>query len=89
MFRPLNCRILIKPDKLEKETASGIIIATKNEERPVTGLVILDGEIVENGKVGIIKKGDRVIFSKFGYDEVEIGKELYYVVSSDNILGIF
>jgi chaperonin GroES len=36
-----------------------------------------------------VKVGDKVMFSKYGYDEVTIGDEEYYVVSENNILGTF
>lgn len=81
MFQPLNNRVLIKPEENQKTTASGIIIASKIEEKPVTGIVV-----VGNSLVG---QGNRVLFSKFGYDEVEIEGELHYVVSEFNLLGIF
>lgn len=78
-FSPLNNRILVEPDKGEKQTASGIILP--NEEKPLTGTVITGNKEV--------KKGDKIIFSRFGYDEVKIDGILYYVVSDFNILGIF
>lgn len=79
MFKPLNNRILIKPFK-ESITESGIFLA-EGKEKPVKGVVE-----VGNKKV---KKGDTVLFSKFGFDEVEIEKEIYYVVADFSILGIF
>ena len=36
-----------------------------------------------------VKKGDKIVFSKFGYDEVKIDDKLYYVVSDFNLLGVF
>ena len=78
MFKPLNNRILVEPEIGEKQTASGIIISN-NEEKPVNGIVMVGNQDV--------KKGDKVIFSKFGYDEVKIEGKLYYIVSDFNILG--
>ena len=79
-FRPLNNRILVEPEIGEKTTASGIILNAK-EEKPVIGTVIVGNKDV--------KKGDKIIFSKFGYDEVKIDDKLYYVVSDFNLLGVF
>lgn len=80
MFKPIHNRCLIEPEEKPNETASGIFIAEKIVEKPVIGTV----------KVGNndVKAGDRVLFSKFGYDEVTIDGVLYYVVSDINILGI-
>ncbi len=80
MFRPLNNRILVKPEAKPNETSSGIILAEKVEEKPVIGTVVVGNSDV--------KKGNRVLFSKFGYDEVTIDDVLYYVCSDFNILGI-
>lgn len=81
MFKPLNGRVLIKPDeRVEKTTISGIIIPEK-DEKPITGVVVSGGEAV--------KTGERVTFSKFGYDQVTIEHELYYVVTEATILGVF
>ena len=80
MFQPLNNRVLIKPEEKPNETASGIVLAEKVAEKPVIGLVVVGNKDV--------KTGDRVLFSKFGYDEATIEGELHYVVSDFNILGI-
>ena len=79
MFKPLNNRILVKPDTISNETESGILLGEVNE-KPVSGTVVVGGELV--------KKGDSIIFSKFGFDETTIDKEIYYVVSEANVLGI-
>jgi len=79
MFKPLNNRILVKPDEIAKETESGILLGDSNE-KPVRGEVIVGNDIV--------KKGDNIFFSKFGFDEVNIDGDIYYVVAEHNILGI-
>jgi chaperonin GroES len=79
MFKPLNNRILVKPHALPNETLSGIMLGDP-KEKPVTGTVVVGNDI--------IKKGDNILFSKFGFNEFEIDKEVYYVVSETNILGI-
>ena len=80
-FNPLNDRVLVQPDKEEDRTSSGIILVHNKEEKPVSGTVVVGGKLV--------KKGRRILFSKFGFDEVTIDKEIYYVVSESNILGIY
>ena len=80
MFKTLNNRILVEPEKGEKTTSSGIIIPDK-DEKPVIGTVVAGNKDV--------KKGNKIIFSKFGYDEVKIEDKLYYIVSDFNILGVF
>jgi len=79
MFKPLNNRILVKPTELPNETSSGIMLGDP-KEKPVTGTVVVGNDI--------IKKGDNILFSKFGFDEFEIDNVVHYVVSETNILGI-
>lgn len=80
MFKPLNGRVLIEPEQAEKVSEHGIILA-EAKENPVIGTVLTDGVDV--------KKGDRVVFSKFGYDEVELEKRTLFLVSEATILGIY
>lgn len=80
MFQPLNNRVLIKPEEKSLETGSGLVLSEKVAEKPVIGKVVVGNKDVV--------AGNRVLFSKFGYDELTLEGELYYVVSDFNILGI-
>jgi len=91
---PLGDRIVVQPSAKEgeKKLASGIIIPeTVDKEKPAQGTVIATGPgKYEDGKrVPMqVKVGDQVLFSKYGYDEVKIDGEAYYILSESNILGI-
>ncbi len=93
-FSPLGDRIVVKPAPKggEKTLASGIIIPeTVDKERPAQGTVVAVGPgKYENGtRIPLqVKTGDVVIFSKYGYDEVKIEGEEYYLLSESNVLGI-
>lgn len=80
-LHPVNNRVVVKPDEAETKTDFGLLIQKEVVEKPTTGVVSIG-----NKK---IKSGQRILFSKFGYDEVVIDKELLYVISEHNILGIF
>ena len=80
-IKPLNNRILVKPEKGEKTTISGLIIPDLEKEKPVIGSVVVGNKE--------IKAGDTIVFSKFGYDELDLDGEAYYFVSEFNILGVF
>ena len=80
MFTPLKNRALIEPDPKKQETDFGFLIPD-NKEKPATGTVIVGNSDV--------KKGDKVLFSLFGLDEVTIKGKNYAVVSEHGILGIF
>ena len=91
---PLGDRVVVKPSEREgeKRLPSGIIIPdTVDKEKPAKGDVIAVGPgKYEDGKHTPmqVKVGDTVIFSKYGYDEVKIEGETYYILSESGILGI-
>ena len=91
---PLGDRVLVLPlDKTDKLSASGIIIPeTVDKERPDQGHVIAvgPGKRNDDGKLVpmSVKVGQKVIFSKYGPDEIKIGDKEYYVISENNILAI-
>ncbi len=90
---PLNDRVLIKPIEEEMtSTASGIIIPdTVSKEKPERGEVIAvgDGKWQDGKKVPLsVKIGDKVVFSKYGYDEVKVKGEEYYILREESILAI-
>jgi len=90
---PLADRVLVEP--LDKETVSkgGIIIPeTVDKERPDQGRVVAVGAGKRNDDGKLlplsVKVGQKVLFSKYGPDEVKIGGKEYYVISESNILAI-
>ncbi|TSC67542.1 MAG: chaperonin GroES [Parcubacteria group bacterium Gr01-1014_73] len=92
---PLGDRVLIKPiatDELATKTNSGIIIPdTVSKEKPEQGKVLAVGEgRYEDGKLikPRVKEGDRVLFSKYGYDEVKVDDEELFIIKEENILAI-
>lgn len=94
---PLGDRILIKPlapEEMEGKTTSfGIIIPdTVSKEKPEQGTVVAvgPGKRGDDGKLVApsVKVGDKVMFSKYGFDEVKVGGQEYYIVSESNILAI-
>jgi len=91
-IKPLNDRILVKRLDEETKTKGGIIIPDTAKEKPAQGEVIAvgDGKMGDDGKrIPLqVKKGDRVLFSKYGGTEVKIDEEEYLVMREDDVLGI-
>ena len=91
---PLGDRVLVKPvSEDEKKSESGIIIPeTIDKEKPQQGKVIAvgQGRITDDGKVlpVNVKKGDTIIFSKYGPDEIKVDGEEYYILSESSILAV-
>lgn len=94
-LKPLGDRVVVLPDKGEEKTGktkSGIIIPeTVDKEKPEMGKVVAVGSGKwENGKLVpmSVKVGQKVLFSKYGPDEVKIDGVEYYILSESQILGI-
>lgn len=82
---PVGDRVLVQPLKAENKSAAGIIIPdTASKEKPKQGKVLAVGTL---DKVKDIKKGDTVLFSDYGYDEVKVDGVEYYLIESKNILA--
>lgn len=91
---PLGDRVVVKPQEAHKETTSpsGIIIPDSvDKEQPAQGEVIAVGPGKFDDGVQVpmqVKEGDTILFSKYGYEEVKVDGEKYYIISESNILGI-
>jgi chaperonin GroES len=91
-IRPLNDRVLVQRVEEETKTKGGIIIPDTAKEKPAEGKIIAagNGRLGEDGKrIALeVKKGDRVLFSKYGGTEVKVEGEEYLILREDDILGI-
>ncbi|HUV49436.1 MAG TPA: co-chaperone GroES [Anaerolineae bacterium] len=91
-LRPLQDRILVERVEEETTTRGGIIIPDTAKEKPIEGKVIAigKGKTGDDGKrIALeIKKGDRILFSKYGGTEVKIDGEEYLIMREDDVLGI-
>lgn len=91
MLRPLSDRVIIKMIEGEETTKSGIILSTAAKEKPQIAEVIAVGEgIKKDGKIEemYVKKGDKVIVSKYAGTEVKYEEEEYIILKQDEILAI-
>jgi chaperonin GroES len=92
---PLGSRVLIKPftkDELEKKTNFGIILPDADKkEKSEQGKVLAvgPGDIDDGVRVApVVKVGDVVLFSKYGYDDVVVDGEELYLIKEENVLAI-
>ena len=90
--RPLYDRIIVQRLEEEEKTKGGIIIPDTAKEKPVEGKVIAvgAGRIKKDGtKIPLeIKKGDRVLFAKYGGTEITMDGEEYLMMKEDDILAV-
>jgi chaperonin GroES len=91
-LRPLQDRILVERIEEAKKTKGGIIIPDSAKEKPAEGKVtaVGNGKLGEDGKrIPLdIKKGDRILFSKYGGTDVKIDDEEYLIMREDDVLGV-
>lgn len=91
-IEPLFDNVLIKPLEAEAKTASGIILPDSAKEKPQMGIVMAIGK----GKVGpkgdqhpmVVKVGQKVMYKKWGGNEVKVEGAEWTLVSQEDILAI-
>ena len=93
-IKPLGDRVLVEPIAAEKGSKKSAIIMpeTIDKERPEQGKVVAvgDGWYTEDGDLIPlrVKKGQTVLFSKYGPDEIKHDGKEYFVIKESNILAI-
>ena len=90
--KPLGDRVLVEPAEEKETKKGGIIIPDSAKEKPMEGIVVAlgTGKTDDNGKKVAfeVKKGDRVLISKYGGTEIKIdGKEMK-ILNSDDLLAV-
>ncbi|MBI2338205.1 co-chaperone GroES [Candidatus Daviesbacteria bacterium] len=91
-IKPLMGYVLVQPSEAETRTASGIILPESAQEKPAQGKVVACGDemVMENGKSVKcpVKVGDKVVYKKWGGDEIKVdGRELK-LVKFDDLMAI-
>lgn len=91
-IKPLHDRILVQRLEEETTTAGGIIIPDNAKEKPTKGKIIEvgNGSKDENGKsIPLdVKKGDTVLFAKWGGTEISFEGQDYLIMKESDILAI-
>ena len=92
MIKPLGNRVLVEPTKAEEITAMGIVLPeTVDKEKKAEGTVVALGNGEDLAKLGL-QVGDKVLFEKWGCEEVKVGKgsaeKEYKILPHDKILAV-
>jgi chaperonin GroES len=91
-LKPLDDRVVIKPNEAEEVTAGGIVLPGSAQEKPLMGKIVSvgSGKLLENGSRGklTVKKNDVVLFGKYGGSDVEVDGVEYKIMRESEILGI-
>ncbi len=91
-LKPLGDRVVVKVLEVEEKTESGIVLPEKAKEKPQEGEVVAvgTGKLLDDGsKVEPeVKVGDKIVYSKFAGNEVEVDGEEYLIMRQDDILAV-
>lgn len=92
-IKPLGDNVLIKPLDAEAKTASGIVLPDSAKEKPQMGEIMAVGEGIwnEDGDKKLpmsVKTGQKVMYKKWGGDEVKVDGQDWMIVKQSDILAI-
>ncbi len=91
-IKPLFDYVLIRPVEEEEVTPSGIVIPDTAKEKPQIGEVVAvgPGKVGKDGKnVPLqVKVGQKVIYKKWGGDEVKVGTEEWLLIKEEDIMAV-
>lgn len=89
--KPLGTRVLLKEVETEETTKSGIVLPSNAKEKPYMAEVIEvgPGETRNGNEIKMeVKKGDKVLYSKYAGTEIKLDDQKYLLVKQDDILAI-
>ena len=86
-LKPMADNILLKQAEAEETTASGIILATTNKEKPAIYEVVSAGPGTKDVTM-TVKPGDKVVVGKYAGSELKLDGEDYKFVKQDDILAV-
>lgn len=91
-LKPLGDKVVVQLIEQEDKTASGIYLPDSAKKKPQEGKIIAtgNGRILDNGERNqlTVKVGDRVLFSKYGGNEVSVDGQDYTILDEDQIYAI-
>ena len=91
-LKPLGDKVVVQLVEQEEKTATGIYLPDSAKKKPQEGKVIAtgNGRVLDNGDRNSlsVKVGDRVLFSKYGGNEVTVGGEDFTILDEDQIYAI-
>ncbi len=92
-LKPLDDRIVVKPNDAEQTTASGLVIPDTAKEKPQQGTVLAVGPGRRSEQTGEVipldvKVGDTVVYSKYGGTEITVEGDDLLILTSRDVLAI-
>ncbi len=86
-IKPLADRVLVKNDKAETKTASGLIIPEAAQEKTQTAVVVEVGPGTTDNPI-TVKKGNRIMYDKYAGTQVKIDGEDHLILRMSDIIAV-
>jgi len=91
-IEPLEDRIVVQPLEPEETTKGGIVLPDTAQEKPQQGKIIAvgPGKVLDSGERAkpAVKKGQTVVYAKYGGTEIEVGGKDLIILRESDILAI-
>ncbi|HJR44283.1 MAG: co-chaperone GroES [Actinomycetota bacterium] len=91
-IKPLEDRILVRPDEGDETLPSGLVIPDTAKEKPQEGTVLAVGPGKRSDTGDLIpvdvKEGDKVLYSKYGGTDIKVEGEDLLILSARDVLAI-
>lgn len=91
-IKPLDDRVLVKPQEPEAKTASGIYLPEGAQEKPQHGKIVAagPGKVNDDGSRTklVVKKGDTVLYGKYAGTEIDIDGVTHMIMRESELLGV-
>ena len=91
-LQPLGDKVVVEREESQEKTAGGIYIPDAAKDKPTRGTIISvgTGKVLDDGTRGEmqVKKGDRVLFTSYAPEVIEIGDNEYLLMSESDILAV-
>lgn len=92
MLKPLHDYVVVEPVEAEEKTTGGIVLPDTAKEKPARGRVLAvgPGRLLKDGRRAplAVRKGQRVIFSKYGGTEVRIEDKRFLIISEEDLYAV-
>ncbi len=91
-LQPLGDRIVVQREQSEERTVGGIYLPDSAKDKPTRGTVVSvgDGKLLDDGSRGEmqVKTGDRVLFTSYSGENIEVGDVEYVLMSEAEVLAV-
>jgi chaperonin GroES len=91
-LQPLGDKVVVEREESEERTKGGIYIPDAAKDKPTRGTIIAvgTGKVLDDGTRGKmqVKKGDRVLFTSYAPEQINIGDDEYLLMSETDILAV-